>query len=153
MQHFPHKYRLTKKSQLKTLITILAGVAVLFSCKREEAPIPQTQEVSVEQSQIKTITVNGSSYKLRLDSVKDSRCPLDAVCISQGHAIAFINMATSTGVFYNFRLGTMPPLNPPANLPANDTTIFGVNIKLLEVTPLPMLSQPNLPKTIKLLVQ
>jgi hypothetical protein len=138
---------------LKTLITIIAGVAVLFSCKREEAPIPLTQEVSIEQSQTKTITVNGSSYKLRLDSVQDYRCPLDAVCVSQGYAIAYINMTTSTGVFYNFRLGTMPPLNPPANLPANDTTIFGVKIKLLEVMPLQMLSQPNVPKTLKLRVQ
>jgi hypothetical protein len=138
---------------LKTLITILAGVAVLFSCKREEAPTPLTQEVSIEQSQIKTITVNGSSYKLRLDSVKDSRCPINAVCITDGYAIAYINMVTSAGVFYNFKLGTASPLNPPANFPANDTTIFGVNIKLLEVTPLPTLSLPNVPKTVKLRVQ
>jgi hypothetical protein len=108
----------------------------LFACKKTDNAVTESPE------QTATIPINtcnaftnNTNYSICFDSlISDSRCPIDPniLCVWAGVAIVKLSL-TQNNSLITFKLSTAGG----AHFPPKDTTINGVNIKLLDVQPYP----------------
>jgi len=130
-------------------VTLLAVALVLsfYSCEKTEDTVSQTR--TIEKGGC--ISITGNAFpSICFDSlITDSRCPADAVCVWAGFAAVRLSIKNDAGIIQQFTLATQGFSNLP--IPANDTTINGYHIKVVDVTPYPILSAPSQePKKVKL---
>jgi hypothetical protein len=91
------------------------------------------EAITVSLKKCKTIFFGNDPLKLCLDSVSDSRCPANAVCIWSGTAIAHL-LFTKNEQVYPVTLAV------PAFAPYQEKiTLVGYTIKLIKVNPYPVL--------------
>lgn len=121
---------------------IVAAVIIFFnSCKKEKNIDAVTGENTIAEGQC-LVNVKGQSMKICFDGLEqDSRCPVNAFCISRGVAVVKLTV-TYPGASVTFNLADIKGLS----VYANDTTINNVNIKLINVTPWPGESDYDLKK-------
>ncbi len=133
---------------MKYLIpAFLVLMTAVVGCSKDEvdpnSPYYSVDSVAVAANSCTTKKYNGDTTIVYcLDSVNDSRCPINALCIWQGYAAAKMSL-TINQVTHKVQLNT--PVNYPS-VP-NDTTIAGFRFRLLDVTPYPSLPQNNANKT------
>jgi hypothetical protein len=84
---------------------------------------------------------DGQVITICFNSVTDSRCPSDAVCVWSGVAIAKFTL-TKNHISYPFILATLPTFGP------SDTTVAGYKFHLVNILPYPKMSAPATPADI-----
>ena len=123
---------------MKTLLSILVISLILgISCSKKQDPVNNSFNTG-DTTTIKTGVVYSNqqnNLKLRLDSVNDIRCPINADCIWAG--VAMVKLNFSSGNENNeFWLSS-----EKFNQLRSDTIIFGYTIKLIDVQPYPSLGE------------
>jgi hypothetical protein len=123
---------------MKTIIIINFIIILSYNtCQKEFVPFNETIELNYKV----TKTFDDSNLKICFDSVADSRCPTDVVCVWAGNAaVSFI--FTDANKETRFVLNTYQGFR-------TDTLISGYRIKLVDVNPLPRLNPPNNPEDYK----
>lgn len=118
-----------------TTFFILMSVIFFTNCSQSDSEIDASYQV-----QNKACTnIKGTAYSICLESVEDSRCPSNGICVWEGNATAnfVLNSATEST---SFTLNTNRKFQ-------RDTIINGLNIELLDVTPYPLLDTTINPDT------
>jgi hypothetical protein len=118
-------------------LALLVGFVAMAACGSDSptAPTPINQNVTLAPGQ--TATIEGASLSVRFERVSgDSRCPIDAICITGGDALVHIVVSPSAGVRrdYTLHTGDMRPVMH------DDFTIA-----LVELTPYPYSARPIQP--------
>ena len=88
----------------KTILLALICIAAI-SCDKKEDAAPQPELIYTNLSYQKTTTVrsSGTDLKVELKEVNDSRCPINANCVSMGSAkLVFSVSDASNQVNVNF---------------------------------------------------
>ncbi|OJV12880.1 MAG: hypothetical protein BGO21_03865 [Dyadobacter sp. 50-39] len=88
----------------KTILLAFICIAT-FSCDKKEnaAPQPDLTPISLTYQKAATVRTSGSDLKVELKEVNDSRCPINADCISAGSAkLVFAVSDASNQVNVNF---------------------------------------------------
>lgn len=111
----------------------LGATACGGSTTGPSSPIDTRVTVPLGQS----VEVAGAGASLRFDAVEDSRCPGDAMCITQGFALTRLTVVAD-GRERQVSLRTDPPASRTAN-------VSGFTLELVQVDPYPFLSRPNPP--------
>ena len=119
------------KSMARYLILLLFVIAA--SCKKTD-PI-QSPGLYVNTCISKTFTTEEIS--VCFNSVSDSRCPSDAVCVWAGVAIAEFTLIKNH-ISYPFTLTTLPVFGQYSS----DTTLAGYKFHLINILPYPKISSP-----------
>lgn len=102
----------------------------LLACRK--AAVNESNPVTIKLSECADIQRASSTLKVCLDSIGDSRCPANAVCIWAGYA--WVKLSVSEGdKRYSFKLSTAKG----TVLPPNDTTIGNRRFQLINVLPYP----------------
>jgi hypothetical protein len=84
-------------------------------------------------------TLEVANLEVRFESVTDSRCPIDAVCIWEGDGMASFKLTDlSTGKIQTLELHTNQGVG------SDTVKIAGITVKMLELNPFP--GTPNMPK-------
>jgi hypothetical protein len=109
----------------------------MTACSDESpaAPSPIDRQVTLAPGQ--TTAVEGASLTVRFEGVSgDSRCPIDAICITGGDAQVHIIVAPVAGVRQNYTLhtGDMRPV-----------THGDLTVALVDLTPYPYSARPIQP--------
>ncbi len=87
-------------------------------------------------------------YTLKVDSIWDSRCPVDVTCITAGSAVAKIQLFVAGDIDFEQNLCLGECL--VNSLSSDSELIIGASnyyLKLVEVTPIPTENNGSLPKT------
>jgi hypothetical protein len=140
---------------MKYCSVIIIGM-IFFSCKKEtteqtEKATAVTNEFSVNLgSCISATNVANTNFKICYDSlISESRCPSDVVCVWAGVALVKLSFMQNN-ITVPFKLSTLGG----SYFSPKDTTINGVNIKLVNVLPYPKFNGANNEvKKVTLLVQ
>lgn len=103
---------------------------LLFNCERE-SQTNHNGRLGVNDC----ISVEATSYKLCLDSIADSRCPTDLVCVWEGNAEAYFVLKKRV-TQHTFVLNTYKKF-------VTDTVIDNLSVKLIEVLPYPKSTNAN----------
>ncbi|MEO5564429.1 MAG: hypothetical protein ABIR18_13365 [Chitinophagaceae bacterium] len=121
----------------KLLIVLLAlSTGLLFACKKNKDRRSEYPNVYLNTCFNKTYTHD--KVELCFNSVEsDSRCPINAVCITEGAAIAKFTFKRD-GKSHQLTLSTNP-LNIPY---AKDTAVDGYRIEFIDLHPYPYAGQP-----------
>jgi hypothetical protein len=82
-------------------------------------------------------TFSAEEISVCFDSLNDSRCPSDAVCVWSGVGIAKFTLIKK-GVSYPFTLTTLPVFHPYSS----DTVVAGYKFHLVNILPYPKSSSP-----------
>jgi hypothetical protein len=119
---------------------LLYGICLvtLQQCKKTEpkSDLALNQSTTIRNGQ--TLLNSEPAVSLKFDAVQnDSRCPIDATCISAGNAaVQFILTSGDSTQSFILNTDTAPV----------DSAAFGYRVELLELTPLPSSSKPLDPK-------
>jgi hypothetical protein len=113
------------------IIVLIAGLSVLFACKKSRPEKSEYPFVYLDQC----ISRQYGSNKVRLcfdELVSDSRCPINALCITAGTAIAKFTFKTSDQThFLTLATDTLNTTYP------KDTTVSGYKIEFINWNPIP----------------
>jgi hypothetical protein len=119
----------------RTILFALILVAAMACDKKEDAnPQPELNSISVPYRQMTSIPTSGSDLKVELKEVNDSRCPINADCISAGSAKLTLTVSdASNQVDVSMDFKGEPKSNTQA------FTLSGVNyvLSVSEVLPYP----------------
>ncbi len=76
----------------KTILLALICIAAISCDKKDGAsPEPELNTVSLSYQKATTVRTSGTDLKVELKEVTDSRCPINASCVSAGSAkLAFV---------------------------------------------------------------
>ncbi len=115
---------------MKYIFILCISILVFVGCKKESI----TNTYSINLGSCKNdIVSNSNNIKICYDSLLyDSRCPVNADCITNGTAAVKLTYTNNTTTVH-FKLGNKNNFDGIAN----DTTINGTNIKLISVNPYP----------------
>jgi hypothetical protein len=71
----------------KTILLALICIAAI-SCEKKDdaAPQPDLNAISLSYQKATTVRTSGTDLKVELKEVNDSRCPINANCVSMGSA-------------------------------------------------------------------
>lgn len=81
--------------KLLQLIFLFTAVILISSCDKENNEINGSFELEVNESI--NLTDNNTNLQLKPESIQDSRCPSDAVCIRAGSAIVKLRVTENSG--------------------------------------------------------
>jgi hypothetical protein len=127
---------------MKYLIPAFLIVMIVFSgCEKDSNGTGQftgIDSLAVPADTCISKTYGNDHIVYCLDSVADSRCPINANCVWQGVATANLKININQ-VNHQVKLHTQTGMS----IYPNDTTLAGFNFKLVNVTPYPVL--PPLP--------
>lgn len=125
---------------LKTIWLLLLPI-VLFSCSQDESESDNFAAIKFDKNSVLKINncldIAETEYSLCFESVDDSRCPTNAVCVWEGNAAANFVLKSTTG-------------NTPFTLNTNesfkrDTILNNLKIELIGVLPYPILNKTTNP--------
>jgi hypothetical protein len=88
-----------------------------------------------DQSNNDLVVYKEGDIEITFLDIRDSRCPINAVCIWQGNAEVDLSIKNSVDTV-DFTLNTAGFLNDSLNFPSS-AIIFDLNIELLNVQPFP----------------
>jgi hypothetical protein len=116
---------------------LVCCVLAMAACsdKSPSAPSPVNQQVTLSPGQ--ATPIEGASLTVRFEGVTgDSRCPIDAICITGGDAQVHIAVAPVAGGRRNYTLhtGDMRPV-----------THGDLTVALVDLTPYPYSARPIQP--------
>jgi hypothetical protein len=135
---------------MKYLIPVFLVIMIVFSsCEKDSNSTDQfttIDSLAVPKDTCISKTYGNDNIVYCLDSIADSRCPANAVCVWAGVASAKFRVNINQ-VNHQVKLHTQTGM---AIYP-NDTTIAGFNFKLVDVTPYPVL--PPVPATSKAIIK
>lgn len=122
----------------KYLLALVCFTGLLFSsCKKDSIEFDSPFELKENDSIV--LQGNNNGLTLTLQSVNDSRCPINALCISAGNARVKLRMSDNSGAetFAELCLGVCDPSNK-----TEDSALFQLNnvsymVILKEVNPYP----------------
>ncbi|TLV03308.1 hypothetical protein [Dyadobacter luticola] len=79
----------------KTILFAMLCLAAVACDKKENTATPQIESKAtvVPYRQATTVSAAGESLKVDLREVSDSRCPIDAICITAGNAQVKFNVS------------------------------------------------------------
>ncbi len=127
---------------MKNLSFIILVVVSFLSCKKTSTT---KEENKIKSGNIPLYTCSffstnaNPNFSICYDSlITDSRCPSNVVCVWAGVAIVKLSL-TQNNSFVSFKLSSMGG----NYFPPRDTTINGINIKLVDVTPYSKFSGSN----------
>jgi len=106
-------------------------IVALNKCAKESAAVSSSIVVPLEACA--NLSPVKPAWTVCFDEVTDSRCPINANCIWQGYASVKLSLQTSTDTSH-FILNT---LVTDSSRFRNDTTIGGVNFRLVKLSPYP----------------
>jgi hypothetical protein len=118
-------------------ILLLAIMTLMFACTKpanEEGHSPsewKEEALMIDLNTCESVTFGNEELTLCLNSVADSRCPVDATCIWSGTAITELTFKRK-GQEHNFSLAI-----PPFASYRQEMNISGYTIKLINVYPHP----------------
>jgi hypothetical protein len=89
-----------------------------------------------------TRTFEEINLEVRFEAVKDSRCPINAVCVWEGDGVASFNLRDlSTGTIQTLELHTNQGVG------SDTTTLSGITVRMVELNPFPgTVNPPKLPE-------
>lgn len=94
----------------KTVLLAFLCIAALGCDKKEDSsPQPELQTTSVPYRQSTKISASGTDLKVELKDIADSRCPVNADCITAGSAklvLAISDASNQVDVNFEFKGGT-----------------------------------------------
>ena len=105
-------------------LLLLSIILLVYSCNDRDVV---NEDLSIVYNGC--IDISSSKFKICFDSIKDSRCPTDLVCIWEGDAITYLSLNSGEDK-KSIALHTN-------NVFQQDTLIDGLRIKLLDVLPYP----------------
>jgi hypothetical protein len=71
----------------KTILLALICIAAISCEKKDDAsPQPDLNAISLSYQKATTVRTSGTDLKVELKEVNDSRCPINANCVSMGSA-------------------------------------------------------------------
>lgn len=125
---------------MKNIFFAFAAFALLLSaCKKDKDPLLTDQFEAGDTVTIafkKTAKLIPDGLKITFTGItEDSRCPTDAMCIWEGRAVAGFQ-AEKKGTIRVFSLTNN---EKPETEPKQTINVFGRTVKLLGVTPYPVL--------------
>ncbi len=112
----------------KTLLLCLCFLA----CRKSATTSNNSNPVTVKLSECAAVQRPLGNLKICLDSLNDSRCPLNANCIWEGCATAKLTVSINNKM-YSFHLST----TKRAGFPPTDTTIANHHFQINKVLPFP----------------
>ena len=118
---------------------VVAFCLVLVTGCSEDSPVtpsPINQEMTLAPGQ--TVAVTGSALSVKFIGVSgESRCPIDAMCITGGNATVRLEVASSVGTRRDVALetGSLQPV-----------TVSTITLELLELVPYPFSTTPIQPQ-------
>ncbi|MBK5271481.1 MAG: hypothetical protein JJE22_10750 [Bacteroidia bacterium] len=136
---------------MKTSISFLSIICLsfLFACSKssnQTATNSHSNKVEFKEGSVtiplkecKNISFGSDQLKLCLDSVSDSRCPSNVICVWSGTAIASLSF-TKNGQVYPVTLAI-----PPFGSYQEKIKVAGYTITLLDVTPYPVAPPYSIP--------
>ena len=124
--------------------------------------IPENPDITFQRYNIITEKVNnqiilgkddlyydfGLGYSLRGYCFNESRCPTGVYCITAGYAAARLDLNIGSSSYHSFDLYTADQ-GPGYR---SDTTISGLTIKLLDITPYPVKNKDISPQDYRLIL-
>ena len=117
-----------------TRTVLLALTLAVAACAGSTGPMPPaTNEIILELGQSRQL--DGTRITVTLQSVDDSRCPLDAVCIWEGNGRIALGLSEAAGPEITGELNTNPRF-PQA------LTYRYLRIELTELEPEPRSTRP-----------
>ena len=116
------------------VLILLAGL--MASCGstsvQPSTPIDATLTIPIGQ----TVTIDGASLGVRFESVtEDSRCPINAMCITAGQAVVKVSVVSA------HTNGSAELRNTPAS--AKTAAVGDVRLEFTQLEPYPELGQPK----------
>jgi hypothetical protein len=137
---------------MKDMLLAFGCLLVLFSCAKKDFGLlsgTMGQDLKLKNGQTVMYNTNPTEaahvLQIKLENVRDSRCPTDAVCVTYGQAQAEFRVGPGEG---EGELVTMCLGECGAGLKDTDTATVTVNasmyrIILQEITPHPTLKQKS----------
>jgi hypothetical protein len=119
---------------MNLVFKLIVGSVLLSACQTN-VPLPATISLKWHE----TRRIEAANLEVRFESVTDSRCPIDAVCIWEGDGVASFSLKNlSTDEIQNLELHTNQSVG------SDSVNLAGVTVKMLELNPFP--GTPNMPK-------
>ena len=115
---------------MKKVVLMLLPI-LLFNCNKDTNLDTIQYDLKID----KCLNISDTVYELCLESINDSRCPSDVVCVWGGDAVVNFKLNSNTEN-KSFTLQTHKSFQ-------QDTLINGLNIKLLGVSPYPVSTTPT----------
>ncbi|GGH23224.1 hypothetical protein ACN9ML_03010 [Dyadobacter endophyticus] len=126
----------------KTILLALICIAAISCDKKDDAaPQPDLNPVSLSYQKAATVRTSGSDLKVELKEVNDSRCPINADCVSAGSAklvFAISDASNQVNVNLEFKGGS------------KNEQVFRLGGTEYVLTVSEVLPYPELPKSPKL---
>ena len=123
---------------MKNILMILIAI-LIFSCSKDDNNAISHYDLKVDKNIIldngKCLKIIDKEYEICLNSINDSRCPSNVVCVWEGDAVAEFNFKSNTENKF-FTLHTNDNFQ-------QDTIINNLKIKLLNVFPYPDFNNPT----------
>ena len=130
-----------KQNIMKNLFVLLSALFI-FACTKPD--ILSTYDVKIGDS-----IVHNKELTVVVDSLWDSRCPTELVCVWEGQAEVFFSITLDENNKSNLSL-----IERVGRPELADTTLLGYHIKLIEVDPYPANEQIQPEEyTIRLLIE
>ena len=124
------------KEYMKSVGSIFIAMIVFFFVSCDKEPV-SLNENYIPVNKCQSYNQDGEKLTLCLDSiVQDSRCPINAVCIWQGVAVARFTVDTKNND-HVIELATAPLLQYK-----KDTIVAGFKIELINIAPHPEMGKP-----------
>ncbi|WP_375445066.1 hypothetical protein [uncultured Fibrella sp.] len=125
----------------------VAAITLAYACKTSSEVTP-TNRVALSAYQSGRVA---NDINVRVDSLKDSRCPEGALCIWQGNAVVKATLSKDTDQ-KQVRLVLGPDPSSTGTRQKSDSTgvvLSGITYKVIlrDVTPYPNVNQPSPPAT------
>jgi len=126
----------------KTILLALICIAAI-SCDKKEDAAPQADlnPISLSSEKAATVRASGSDLKVELKEVNDSRCPINANCVSMGSAklvFSISDASNQVNVNFEFKGGS------------KNEQVFKLGGTEYVLTVTEVLPYPELPKSPKL---
>jgi hypothetical protein len=138
----------TRLSVISVLLTTIVTAPFLVSAGADaqvdlgEMPARATLGTPFRLAVNETVAVAGSDISVKFFNVtEDSRCPADVVCVWEGQVTAMVGLTQNSTDLGRFNL----TLGGGGNASMAGQSVGAYTIKLTEVQPYPISSQPTLP--------
>ena len=135
-----------KINHLAVLVTSLAIGACASNNALPTEPVVYSQAEAADSVRVRagqTIVVEG--IKVRFSAVEsDSRCPMDAICIWEGDAVAVFSVYQNCDACLESGSGTLQ-LKLHTTLEPKSGTAHGFRVELLNLQPYPRAASPTKP--------
>ncbi len=120
---------------MNLVFKLITGASLLLNACQSNVPLPSTLSLKWHEAR----TLEAARLEVRFETVTDSRCSVNAVCIWEGDGVASFNIKDLiTGKVSSLELHTNQSVG------SDSVNLAGITVTMLELNPLP--GTPNIPK-------